>query len=352
MKKNWYFLVLMLFTMHSCKKEESEAYTTIAFADYSRGIFYINEGNFGGNNATIGYTSSDGSYAEDPYFRENGIGLGDVLQSATWYNGKVYAVLNNSAKVEVINASDFTRSATIVGCDYPRYFEGVSSTTGFLTNGAMAGEVKTINLNTNAITGSIAVGKGPEQLAANGNTLWVCNSGGWMRDSTVSIIDIPTLSVVHTIDLTDRPMDLAFDNQGYCWVLCAGETIYNSDFSAIEYETVPMLHKINITTYAIEQSIQAGIVGEHPKSLALAADGQSIYYVNGDLYAVNVHTGVPVVWIEGNFQFVDVSMSDGDIWLTEASNFVQPSTLHRYSSAGNFEATLNAGIGTNAVHVR
>ena len=172
-----------------------------------------------------------------------------------------------------------------------------------------------------------------------------------MRDSTVSVIDVTTNTVIHTVDLTDRPMDLVMDADGFCWVLCAGETVWNSDFTAIEYETLPMLHKINTSNYSIELSITAGTLGEHPKSLALSADGSGIYIANGAIYKVDRSTGITTLWIDGNFQFVDVS-ANGDVWLTEASNFIQPSAVHRYNADGTLVSTTTGGIGTNAVEVR
>lgn len=346
-----YPLLVLAVVLNSCKKDTTEETPAPSNTNYTTGVFFMNEGNFGANNASISYIAPDGSRVEDLYFSENGIGMGDVLQSAEWHNGNVYAVLNNSAKLEIIGASDFKRKATVIGADYPRYFIGTGNTKGYLSNGAMAGDVKIIDLTTNTITGSIGVGKGPEQMVMHGNTVWVCNSGGWMRDSTVSVIDVTTNSVIHTLDLTDRPMDVLIDTEGYCWVLCAGETVWNSDFSAIEYETLPMLHKINTSNYNIEWSMPAGTLGEHPKSMALSADGASIYIANGSLYKVNRLSGTSASWIDGNFQFVDVSPT-GDVWLTETSNFIQASTVHRYTASGTLVSTVSAGIGTSAVEVR
>ena len=57
------------------------------------------EGNFGWGNASISlYNPTDNSITNTIFQNINGYAIGDVLQSITEYNGKLFVVVNNSGK--------------------------------------------------------------------------------------------------------------------------------------------------------------------------------------------------------------------------------------------------------------
>lgn len=338
----------------ACNKDEEETTNTgtANAGAYRTGVFMVNEGNFGANNASISYIQSDGSVQEDVFLDVNGRNLGDVLQSATWANGRVYAVLNNSGKVEVMNASTFSSVGVITGVDYPRYV--VSNSTNFyISNGAMAGEVKVGSASGTSINASISVGNGPEEMAIQGNTLVVCNSGGWLRDSTLSVISVSTNTVTQTVEVSDRPREIVVDANGDYWVMCSGDNYYNSDFTAIETITPPVLHRVNGASLDVDFTYTIDVETEtyHPKSIALSPDGRTLYFVNRNIYRMYIDGTTPELLIAGNFNTVDVA-ADGNLWLTSVSDFISPSTVYHYSNTGTLVRTYTAGMGSSAVVVR
>ena len=108
--------------MFSCKKETEDETPTKSFAANPDGIYVSNEGGFNTGKASITY--SDGTEAEtiqDVYKIANNASLGDICQSMIKINGLIYLVINNSSKIEVVQATTMKKTATITGLTSPRY---------------------------------------------------------------------------------------------------------------------------------------------------------------------------------------------------------------------------------------
>jgi len=318
-------IVLSVFVglMSSCRKDKNEETTTPPVVTEGS-VYVMNEGNFMGNNASITFINGSGEVANDPYFDANGVSLGDVLQSMVISNEKVFAVLNNSNKVEVFNVSSFTNVGTISPVDYPNM----------------------------SIEATIPVGNGPDRMLVENGKLFVCNSGGWSTDNTVSVIDLNTNAVVETITVSDRPADIAADGTGDIWVLCSGETLYDENWNVIG-DSDAKLAVIDGTTLDVDGSETVGVNGDHPRLLEIGADGSTIYYINENLYSLNINDGeLPGdVFISGDFNSLD-ARNNGEIWLSSVTDFVNASSIYRYSSSGVLQNTYTAGIGANGVYFK
>ncbi len=337
----------LLVLASSCKKDEEEEPTNNE-VNYTRGIFVTNEGSFNGNNASITHFDPSLKQTESVYQVANGVGLGDVLQSFTIIGDKAYAVVNNSQKVEVLELKTMKRIATITGVDYPRHLLDAGNGKAYLTNGSLAGEVKIIDLITNTIAGSIAVGMGPEKMYKSADKVFVCNSGGWSIDNTISVIDINTSAVVSTITVGDRPIDMALDSFGNLWTLCSGETLYDENWAVVG-NTPAMLYQIDPITGLVMSSMQVGALGDHPREFAMSADETDLLLVNNGLQKMDMLTETWSTLVPGSFNSVDVNTADGDIWCTGTTNFVDPSTLYHYNSSGVLENQFTVGLGANGV---
>jgi DNA-binding beta-propeller fold protein YncE len=159
--------MIALLAVTGCKKEEQEE--EIAPIPVTSGMVVGCEGTFNMNNGSVHWIGDDGTSRTTAYESANGVSPGDLLQSYREFNGNGFLVMNNSQKVEVVNAINFGYLGTISGLDYPRDILAVSSQKAYVTNGSGAGDVKIINLSTYSISGSIEVGNGPEEIVSNGN---------------------------------------------------------------------------------------------------------------------------------------------------------------------------------------
>ena len=70
------------------------------------GFFVVNEGSYGNSNSSISfYDRKTNTMTNNVFAVKNGRPLGDQSQSMTVFEGKGYIVVQNSSKVEVINAT-------------------------------------------------------------------------------------------------------------------------------------------------------------------------------------------------------------------------------------------------------
>src|SRR5689334_14185546 len=91
---------------------------------FDDGIFVVNEGNFQDADGTISHINADNGKVTQDIFGavNNGLALGDVVQSMVIDDDLAYVVVNNSNKIEVADAESFKSSYTITDLALPRYF--------------------------------------------------------------------------------------------------------------------------------------------------------------------------------------------------------------------------------------
>lgn len=359
MTKKISVFMLVCLSIISCKKEENKDGNIGTYLESGSAIV-VNEGNFGSSNGSISYIDRNGKATNFIYENaNNGINLGDVIQSYTAVGTKGIICVNNSFKIEIVDARTFKHIATIVdttstqNTSYVRYALGINDNKAYVTNGNFAGEVEVIDLTTNTIVKSINVGKGPEQLAMVGNNVYVCNSGGFDVDSTVSIINATTDVVTSTINVGDIPTKIVKDAQNNVWVLCAGQSDY-SMYPIINKLSPSKLIRINTTTNTVDRSFSLINAGNpsYVVNLAIGNNGRTIYYsVSDKIYALDItsNTLTTTALISGrNFYGLAASPFSNQVWALQAPNFTSSGYVFRYASTGALIDSVKVGIGPNS----
>jgi hypothetical protein len=279
----------------------------------------------------------------NPFADANGTALGDVISDFDVVNGKFYAVSNSTAKVIVMNATTFKVEAEITGFAYPRSFQYVDNGMAAVTDGSLDGSVKWVDLSTNTITSSTSIGLGPEGMCVFGDRLYVCNSGGWDIDNTVSVIDIPSQSILTDVQVGDRPVEIQADANGMVWVLCSGETQYDANWTQIIGHTPAVLARINSVDNSVS-TFDVGILGDHPLHMAKDEVNHKIYISNTTLLSFDMQTAVITDFLTQASQGVSVNPVTHEVWVCGETNYASPSTVKVYSSTGTYVKELTAGI--------
>lgn len=360
MKKKISVFLLICISIISCKKEENNDKIANTYIESGSAIV-VNEGNFGSSNGSVSYIDRNGIATNFIYENaNNGSSIGDVIQSYTRVGNKGIICVNNSYKIEIVDARTFKRLATIVdttatqNTSYVRYALGINNNKAYVTNGNFAGEVEVIDLTTNTITKSINVGNGPEQLAMVGNNVYVCNSGGYGVDSTVSIINATTDVVTSTINVGDIPTKIVKDAQNNVWVLCAGQSDY-SNYPLVNKLSASKLVKINTSNNTVDKSFTLINAGNpsYVVNLAIGNNGRTIYYsVSDKIYALDISSNtLPVTSIISGRSFYGLAASpyNNQIWGLHAPNFTSSGYVFRYTSTGSLIDSVKVGIGPNSV---
>ncbi|ASZ10716.1 hypothetical protein KTO58_21940 [Chitinophaga pendula] len=209
------------------------------------GIYILNEGNMGTNSATLDYfdfkqqrLSFNIFTAANPNKTDSlnnrlGNKLGDVGQDVKVYGSKMYIVVNNSNKVEVVDAKTVKSIKTIyLPKKQPRYVAFYKDK-AFVN--AYDGTVTVIDTGNLSIVKSIKVGKTPEGMTVVGDKLYVANAG-WQDvvyappgtvgqyDSTLSVIDLNSLTEIKKVVVTKNMGRLVADKYGD--IYCVGQDQY------------------------------------------------------------------------------------------------------------------------------
>lgn len=204
------------------------------------GMYVLCEGNMGSNKATLDYLDLQGDTARywKNIFPSRNPGqvmmLGDVGNDCKVYGSRLWLVINCSNKVEVCTAdSAFSLGhVDVPNCRYVCFDGGqayVSSYVGPVNGTSVLGSVYRIDTLTLRVTGQVAVGYQPEEMAVVDGKLYVANSGGYEAiqgrsyDRTVSVVDLQTFQVEQTIDVAPNLFRLRADRHGQLWVTTRGD---------------------------------------------------------------------------------------------------------------------------------
>ena len=236
MKNNKLIYVLILAAIvcvTSCRKEEEIVPSTslqVVYPDPNpgeiKGFFLLNEGNMGNNKATLDYFDYEtGVYTKNIYAERNpGVvkELGDVGNDLQIYGSRLYAVINCSNFVEVmdVNTAKHIGVFSIPNCRYIAFkgkYAYVSSYAGPVVESDpnyRLGYIAKVDTATLEIIGTCDVG-------------YVANSGGYRYpnyDCTVSVVDLETFTEIKKIEtgvINLHRMEL--DVYGQIWVSSRGD---------------------------------------------------------------------------------------------------------------------------------
>jgi hypothetical protein len=129
------------------------------------------------------------------------------------------------------------------------------------------------------LTDSIACGNGPEQLALKNGKIFVCNSGGFITDSTITVVDAFSFQAVGSIPTGVNPSFITTDSNGKLLVLCRGSL--GDDYIATPDDPGGKLQRIDPMTLQPEADYDFAY-DQHP--LQLQFHDNRIYFLNGSGY--------------------------------------------------------------------
>jgi hypothetical protein len=260
------FLLLII----GCEKNEDIKPSGV----FSNSVFIINEGPFPTGSGTISAFDRDSLRVTPDLFEAiNGRPLGNIVQSLTVFNEKAFIVVHNANKIEVVNHSDFKSVATIEGLTLPRYFIGLNQDRGYVS--CWDSTVKVISLASYTVSASIRTDSGPDEMVLAGNYLFVINSGGLDKDSTVTVISTNDQEAVDRIVVGDNPYGIKKDAAGKIWILCSGigwNGFPKPGDSPGKLVCIdPVNHEI-IKEFIFPDTIN------HPNNLTINGTGDTLYY--------------------------------------------------------------------------
>ncbi len=228
------------------------------------GVYIANQGNFSDTNGSITWYDLSTRQTKE-------IELFSLPQSITLHGDFGYVASNVTNNVDILDLSTNMRVGQIPRVADPRYIGIVDQNKAYVSE-LNSDQVRILNLRSRTVSGSVDTGSKPEDIAVVGNRAFVANYG-WGSDSTLTVIDIQTDTVIETIDLgCDGPRHLEVDRQGDLWAFCKGNTVYSADFTQILERTNGAAVVLNPQTSEILKHI------EFDHQVGASASGQDSCY--------------------------------------------------------------------------
>lgn len=336
MKKiNWCLFILSL-VLVSCEKEPAKEEVEFP-STVSGGIFIVNEGNFQSGNATLDFLDfGKQTVSFDVFGQANGRPLGDVFQSAVVHNGNAYLVVNNSQKIEVVNTEDFKSVATITGFISPRYMLVANNTKAYVSE-YYTNVLRVVDLQSNTIVQNIPFNGWSEGMGLVDDKLYVTGN----KTKYVYVINTTTETVEDSIKVGTAPCSIEVDKNQKVWVLCSGGT-----------DHVAGLYRIDPDTKQVEATFDLTAQNDYgPIKLKINKEKDKLYWLNKHVYTIDINAtqspaGPLVPALQGNLWGLGVDPKTGEIYVADAIDFVQRSTVNRYNTIGELKGSFKAGLIT------
>lgn len=356
MKRKAIYILLIGLALTACRQEEIAIHEEEQIGDITRtsimGMYLLNEGNMGSNKSTLDYYDfTTGAYLRNIYAEANPTvpkELGDVGNDLQIYGSRLYAVINCSNKIEVMDAKTCKRIGQIdvPNCRYIR-FDGpygyVTSYAGpveITTDYKQKGYVARFDTATLEILDRCIVGFQPDELAIVGDKIYVANSGGYMvpnYENTLSVIDKQTFAETSRIKVAINLHRVHCDQHGHLWVSSRGDY----------YDTPAKLYCVDTQTDRVIDSLEIAVSSMDIVGDSLYACATEWDYVNmedkisytivnvrsREVVCHNFITDATDQTIKKPYS-VKVHPYTKDIYVTDAKNYVTPGTLYCFSPQG------------------
>lgn len=363
MKKN--FWILFLFLLLSCRGEEvvihsEKEQVSLPQNTEIQGFYLLNEGAMNTNKSTLDYYDyQTGIYHRNIYAERNPSvvkELGDIGNDIKIYGSKLYAVINGSNKIEVMDVKTTKRIKTISveNARYMAFHNGKAYVSSFagpikLDMNSPLGKVLEIDTLTLSVNREVVVGYQPEEIEMiDGEKLWVANSGGYrvgVYDKTISVVDLKTFQEEKKIEVGLNPHHIKKDSNGNIFVNSRGdyagvmpnlyslnkegsiEKVFDIPISNMDIVGDKLYYYSNIFNYQTTENIKAfGVIDTKTKKLITSQlIDETFVKEMKNPYGMRVN---PI---------------SGEIYITDAGNYISTGYLYCFDKEGKFKWKVEAG---------
>jgi DNA-binding beta-propeller fold protein YncE len=360
-------LCFCAFAFTTCRQEEEiipETVTPVTPPEDTKdliGFYLLNEANMNSNKSTLDYMDlTTGEYHRNIFATANPSvpkELGDVGNDLQIYGNRLYAVINCSNKIEVMDKFTARRigQIEIPNCRYIQFKDNYAYVTSYAgpveinPEYEQIGYVAKVDTATLQVVARCLVGFQPDELEIVGEKIYVANSGGYMApnyENTVSVIDIPTFTEIKRIEVEINLHHLRADAHGNLWVTSRGDY----------YDLPSRLFWIDVQTDTYGGALDIPV-------MEFTLDGDSLYIIGNQWsyydYDWTLAFGIVDVAkkeiVSTNFitdgEDERMSMPCGiavnpvnkEIYITDAANYIYPGALYCFSPDGTRKWVTQTG---------
>lgn len=331
-------LFLAIILMVACKKDPIEKPVNVKTdtANITKNFVLISqEGNFNWNNAELTlFDILSGNITENVYQSNNQVAFGDVCQSISILNDKIYCVLNNSGSIKILNVSNFQQTHEITGLHSPRYFLPISQEKAYVSD-LYEDNIYVINLQNNSIDKKIPCSGWTENMLSYQGYTYVTNR----QKKQVYIIDEASDMITDSILVAYGGNSIQMDKYGLIWVLCSGDQSLGE--AAGLYQISPSTKTSSLKISLPNQELAWRLSSNNDKS--------KLYFIQKHIYEVDVtQTNIEhreiISGNNKNFYGLKLHPDNDFIYVSDAIDYIQKGSIEIYDRQFNLSTTFKAGI--------
>jgi hypothetical protein len=329
------FIPLSLFILiFSCTKITDNNKLSVLTGN---GVFIVNEGNYRWGNGSLSFFSYDSSKIYNDIFTStNERPLGDIPNSIMINGDKLYIVVNNSGKIEVIDSNTLESIKTITGLIAPRNIAAVSGSRAYVTS-IYSDSLIVLNLINDSVEGFINLRRSSEAIVVSENKAFISN---WVGGKEVMIVNTLTNKVIDSVEVAGEPESMVLDKNKMLWVLCNGGWLRN---------VYAELIKINTSNDGIVSRYQFPAKENSPTCLQIDGRGEVLYYLDAGVRKMNIEApglpANPLIAESGHYFYkLGVNPVNSDIFVTDAVDYQQQGYVLYFNKNGTLIDTYMAGI--------
>ena len=310
----------------------------------SKGVFIVNEGGFQKSEASLSFYLPDSHKVYNNVFsKKNHRPLGDIGNDIAVYGNRIFIVVNNSNKIEVATADSLTSLGTLSLPDRNPYNIAIISDSKAYVTDYLTGSVTVFNPMTLQILTEISVGKNPKGIVVYNHKIYVCNSGDYSADSTVSVIDPYTDVVIKTITVGVSPNEIEYNDDGKLFVRCYGY----SDWSDPSNDTPGQITVIDGTTDVVISGIDLPLsTFGHPGKMTISNNGYGYIIARDGIARFDTKTYAVTdnSFLSRQAYSIAVDPYSQLLYIGDAKDYQQPGKLVVYDKNALVQDSVTVGI--------
>lgn len=314
---NHFFAIFSLIFALGCEPKVDIPPTPVDLkTDTSNILLVLNEGNFGWANASLSKINvSNNEIQNFTYKTINNKDLGDVAQSISIYNDKIYLIINGSANILILDKNSYKEEGQINGLTSPRYMvihkNGLAAVSDLYSK-----SIQIIDLQNNTIIRKIPFNGWSEQFAIVNNEIWF-NS---YDNPYIYKLDEDLRSISDSLFIGNGSLEMSsFNNQIYVIRRFKEKGLNNALFciknrsiiDSIEFNSSNKLNKLTINPTS--------------KKIFLLSEKHISEVDINDFSIAN-----EIIKIDASSNIYDIYSYDKYLWLSDAIDFTSEGKVIEY----------------------
>ena len=340
-------IILSIWLLSACVKDKPPTRNSIVPSNKS-GVYIVCEGQFTAGNASLYlYKPVADSVFGDLFLSANGSQLGDVFQSITAINNKLFLLVNNSDKVIAVNASDLKTTGTI-NIPSPRYMLPVGVGKAYISS-LYHNKIYVVNTEMLSITDSISLpATNTEGICQYGTDVYIAC---WDTASHyIYKVNPSTDQVIQSINVAGyAPHNILVDKEQMLWVLSGNQAKNRQSYwTRIDPSTGSIL-----ATYVFP-------IAAEPIKPVFNATRDTLYFIEANYYGGTTDNGIyrmdihaaslpaqPFVGVQQYQYFwaLGIDPATGYIFVGDPKGFNQKGVVSVYKPDGTVVKNFSTGVG-------